>query len=189
MTDMDPLHTECRSHLPPEVVTILASLNESLAQALARLMAEIRQLDGSDEIGMERLCKIAEIQNLTTAAQIQKKISVGDRSTLVAYASGIPQPGSLAYRGLADITLVFGEAPGLGRTAEWPGINVVLERSGASSPISVEVGSQLGVDLLKGPTISRVIVKLSDGTVHSGTMRMIGASGQYFEMNVDGVQQ
>lgn len=75
MTDIDPLHIGFPSHLPPEVVTILAALNENLAQVLARSLEDIRQLDGSDESEMERLSKIAEIQSLITAAQIQKKLA------------------------------------------------------------------------------------------------------------------
>lgn len=185
MKDVDPQYTERLSHLPPEVETILASLNESLAQVLIQLLEEIRQLDGSVESEMERVFKISEIESRTTAAHIRKEISVGDRRTLVAYATGIPQPGALGYNGMADITLVFGEAPGLGRIAEWHDIKVELQRTRASSQISVNVDRQLGVDLLKGPTISRVTVKLNDGTVLSGTMHRVAASGQYFEMNVD----
>ena len=178
-------HAERLSHLPQDVVSILDSLNESFAEELARLLDSIRQLDGVQASEMERVCKISDIETRTTAALIRKEISIGDCRVLIDYASKISLPGMLSYSGLADVTLVFGEAPGLGRTAEWTSINVEIRRSNASSHVEVEVGRQLGVDLLKSPAISQVTLKLEGGCVLIGTIRMIAASGQYFELNAD----
>lgn len=178
-------HAERLSYFAQDVVSILASLNKNLAEELARLLDSIHQLDGAQASEIERICKISDIETRTTAALIRKEISIGDCRVLVDYASKIRLPGMLSYSGLADVTLVFGEAPGLGRTAKWTSINVEIRRSNASSHVEVEVGRQLGVDLLKGPAISHVTLKLEGGSVLTGTIRMIAVSGQYFELNAD----
>ncbi|WP_439254403.1 hypothetical protein [Pseudomonas monteilii] len=88
----------------------------------------------------------------------------------------------LSYRGLADLTLVYGEAPGLGRTAERPCVDVVLRQHNATAPVSVLVGRQLGVDLLKGFDLTRAVVALPDGTVLEGRVQEVSGSGDYFEI-------
>lgn len=48
-------------------------------------------------------------------------------------------PWETVYRGPADLTLTYGAAPGLGRSAECPGIAVVVSRHPAGAPVSVMV--------------------------------------------------
>lgn len=50
--------------------------------------------------------------------------------------------GPMSYRGLADLTLISGAAPGLGRSAERPGVDVVVSRPSAGAPLSVLVDCQ-----------------------------------------------
>lgn len=91
--------------------------------------------------------------------------------------------GALSYRGLADLTLVYGQAPGLGRTAERPGIEVVVSRASAAAPVAVLINRQLiGVDLLKCPTLTRASLVLPDGTVLAGAVQEIHEAGDYFEI-------
>ncbi|MEG8202420.1 MULTISPECIES: hypothetical protein [unclassified Pseudomonas] len=66
---------------------------------------------------------------------------------------------ALSYRGPADLTLTYGAAPGLGRSAERPGVDVVVSRPSADAPVSV----------------------LPDGTVLAGAVQGIAESGDYFE--------
>lgn len=89
---------------------------------------------------------------------------------------------ALSYRGPADLTLTYGVAPGLGRTAERTGVEVVLRRPGAGAPVSVKVGRHLGVDLLKGFDLTRVVVALPDGTVLEGAVQAVSGSGDSFEI-------
>lgn len=91
--------------------------------------------------------------------------------------------GALSYRGPADLTLTYGVVPGLGRIAERTGIEVVISRRAAGAPVSVLVGRHLGVDLLKGPAISRAVVALPDGTVLEGPVQAISPTGDYFEIS------
>lgn len=91
--------------------------------------------------------------------------------------------GALSYRGPADLTLVYGEGPGLSRTAERPGIEVVISRASAAAPVAVLLNRQvIGVDLLKPPTITRASLVLPDGTVLAGTVQEIHEAGDYFEI-------
>ncbi|WP_280044021.1 hypothetical protein [Pseudomonas sp. Hg5Tf] len=90
--------------------------------------------------------------------------------------------GVLSYRGRADLTLVYGEAPGLSRTFERPGVEVVVTRHSATAPVSVLLDRQLGAALLLGPAISRAALALADGTALSGPVQEIAASGDYFEI-------
>ena len=90
--------------------------------------------------------------------------------------------GVLSYRGPADLTLVYGRAPGLGHTAERPGVDVVVSRHAAGAPVSVLVGRNLGVDLLKGFDLTRAVVALPDGTVLEGAVQAVSAGGDAFEI-------
>ncbi|MDT3750464.1 hypothetical protein [Pseudomonas kurunegalensis] len=87
----------------------------------------------------------------------------------------------LSYRGPADLTLIYGEPGELGCTLERPGIEVVVSQHAATAPVSVLVNRHLGVDLLK-PMLSRAAVALPDGTVLSGQVLEVSATGDYFEM-------
>lgn len=88
----------------------------------------------------------------------------------------------LSYRGLADLTLTYGAAPGLGRCVERPGVSVVVSRHAAGAPVSVLVDRTLGVALLLGPAITRATLALPDGTVLAGPVQAIADSGDYFEI-------
>lgn len=90
--------------------------------------------------------------------------------------------GAFSYRGRADLTLTYGEAPGLGRHAERPGVEVVVSRPSAGSPVSVLVDRQLGVALLLAPGVTRATLVLPDGTVLAGPVQGIAESGDYFEI-------
>lgn len=91
--------------------------------------------------------------------------------------------GALTYRGLADLILTYGRAPGLGRTAERAGIEVVLSRQSDAAPLAVRVGRQLGVDLLKGFDLTRAQVLLPDGRLFAGAVQAISPQGDYFELS------
>lgn len=88
----------------------------------------------------------------------------------------------LSYRGPADLTLIYGLAPGLGRTAEHPRVEVVVSRHTSAAPVSVLVGRSIGVDLLKGFDLTRAVIVLPDGTVFEGPVQGISGSGDYFEI-------
>lgn len=90
--------------------------------------------------------------------------------------------GALAYRGRADLTLTYGAAPGLGRRAERPGVDVVVSRHAAGAPTSVLVDCQLGVALLLAPVVSRATLVLPDGIVLAGAVQAVAESGDYFEI-------
>ncbi|MDH1401241.1 hypothetical protein N5D79_08445 [Pseudomonas sp. GD03817] len=90
--------------------------------------------------------------------------------------------GVLSYHGPADLTLTYGTSPGLGRTAERPGVEVVVRRPSAGAPVSVKVGRYLGVDLLKGFDLTRAVVALPDGTVLEGAVQAVSGSGDSFEI-------
>jgi len=90
--------------------------------------------------------------------------------------------GMLSYRGWADLTLTYGTAPGLGRSAERPGVDVVVSRSSAGAPVSVLVDRQLGVALLLATGVSRATLVLPDGTVLAGAVQGVAESGDYFEI-------
>lgn len=90
-------------------------------------------------------------------------------------------PDALSYRGPADLTLTYGAAPGLGCSAERPGVEVVVSRHAAGAPVSVLVDRQLGAALL-APGVTRATLVLSDGTVLAGAVQAIAESGDYFEI-------
>ncbi len=91
--------------------------------------------------------------------------------------------GALAYRGPADLTLTYGAAaPGLGRSAERLGVDVVVSRHAAGAPTSVLVDCRLGVALLLAPGDSRATLVLPDGTVLAGAVQAVAESGDYFEI-------
>ena len=89
---------------------------------------------------------------------------------------------ALSYRGRADLTLTYGAAPGLGHSAERPGVEVVVSRHAADAPVSVLVDRQLGAALLLAPGVSRATLVLPDGTVLAGQVQAIAGSGDYFEI-------
>ena len=89
--------------------------------------------------------------------------------------------GALSYRGRADLTLTYGAAPGLGRSAERPGVEVVVSRHAAGAPLSVLVDRHLGAALL-APGVTRATLLLPDGTVLAGQVQAIAGSGDYFEI-------
>lgn len=95
---------------------------------------------------------------------------------------GMVSAGALSCRGPADLTLTYGEAPGLGRSAERPGVDVVVSRPSAGAPVSVLVDRQLGVTLLLAPGVSRATLVLPDGTVLAGAVQAVAESGDYFEI-------
>lgn len=90
--------------------------------------------------------------------------------------------GPMSYRGLADLTLISGAAPGLGGSAEHPGVDVVVSRPSAGAPLSVLVDRQLGAALLQAPGVTRATLVLPDGTVLAGPVQAIDSSGDYFEI-------
>lgn len=90
--------------------------------------------------------------------------------------------GALTYRGLADLIITYGEASGLGRTVERPGIEVVLSRTSPSVPVSVLV-DPLGADLLKAPGVTRAQVLLPDGRLFVGAVGEVSELGDYFELS------
>lgn len=90
--------------------------------------------------------------------------------------------GMLSYREWADLTLTYGTAAGLGRSAERPGVDVVVSRHAAGAPTSVLVDRQLGVALLLAPGVSRATLVLPDGTVLAGAVQAVAESGDYFEI-------
>ncbi|MFG0682852.1 hypothetical protein ACF8GB_20380 [Pseudomonas sp. xss_4] len=89
---------------------------------------------------------------------------------------------ALSYRGPADLTLTYDAAPGLGRTTERPGVDVVVSRPSAGAPVSVLVDRQLGVALLLAPGVGRATLVLPDGTVLAGAVQGVAESGDYFEI-------
>ncbi|MEJ8664509.1 MULTISPECIES: hypothetical protein [Pseudomonas] len=89
---------------------------------------------------------------------------------------------ALSYRGLADLILTYGAAPGLGRSAERPGVEVVVSRPSVGAPVSVLVDRQLGAALLLAPSVSRATLVLPDGTVLAGLVQAIDSGGDYFEI-------
>lgn len=91
--------------------------------------------------------------------------------------------GALSYRGPADLTLVYGQAQGLGRTVERPGIEVVVSRVDAAAPVAVLLDPQaLGVNRLDDPAVTRASLVLPDGTVLAGVVREAQEAGDYFEI-------
>ena len=70
------------------------------------------------------------------------------------------------YHGLVDLMLRYGEAPGLTRIAERPGVELEVHPLGLSGEVKVNVGSDLRLDLAKGPTSARL--QLPDGKVIVG---------------------
>lgn len=89
--------------------------------------------------------------------------------------------GALTYRGLADLIITYGQAPG--RTVERRGIEVVLSQVSASVPVSVLVDGQLGADLLKVPDVTRAQVLLPDGRLFVGAVTEVSELGDYFELS------
>ncbi|MCI1036941.1 hypothetical protein [Pseudomonas putida] len=90
--------------------------------------------------------------------------------------------GALSYRGPADLTVNYGGAPGLSRSAERAGVEVVVSRPSAGAPVSVLVDRQLGATLLLAPGVTRATLVLPDGTVLVGLVQAIAGSGDYFEI-------
>ena len=89
---------------------------------------------------------------------------------------------ALSYRGPADLTLTYGAAPGLSRSAERPGVAVVVSRPSAGAPVAVLVERSLGVALLQAPGLTRATLALPDGTVLAGPVQVFADSPDYFEI-------
>lgn len=87
------------------------------------------------------------------------------------------------YTGPIELTLIYGQPGGLGRTAEPKTVKMVMQRMHAF--ISVVV-PEIGVALLKAPGLTRAHIKLSDGTSIEGTVRAV--QHDYFEL-VEDTQQ
>lgn len=81
------------------------------------------------------------------------------------------------YTGPIELTLIYGQSGGLGRTAEPKTVKVVMQRMHGF--ISVVI-PEIGVALLKAPGLTRAHIKLSDGTGIEGTVRAV--QHDYFEL-------
>ncbi|EKT4473255.1 hypothetical protein QEM11_004175 [Pseudomonas putida] len=86
----------------------------------------------------------------------------------------------MSYCGPADLTLVYDQALALGHIIERPGIQ--LARANPSAPVSVLVDRRLGITQCEGSPLRRAVVVLLDGTVLSGPVQEIDATGDYFEI-------
>ncbi|WP_282363277.1 hypothetical protein [Pseudomonas sp. PS01297] len=71
-----------------------------------------------------------------------------------------------SYHGPVDLMLRYGEVPGLTRIAERPGVELEVNHPGLGQVVKVSIGSELRLDLAKGPTSARL--QLSDGKVIAG---------------------
>jgi len=71
-----------------------------------------------------------------------------------------------SYHGPVDLMLRYGEVPGLTRIAERPGVELEVNHPGLGQEVKVSIGSDLRLDLAKGPTSARL--QLLDGKVIAG---------------------
>lgn len=91
--------------------------------------------------------------------------------------------GSLSYRGQADFTFTYYQAPGLSRVvAQRGGLDVVVSRVGLTAPISVLIDPHLGAELFRHPGLTRVSVLLPDGQLLAGRVEAISPESDYFEV-------
>jgi hypothetical protein len=84
------------------------------------------------------------------------------------------------YTGPIELTLIYGQLGGLGRTAEPKTVKVMMQHMHRF--ISVVI-PEIGVALLKAPGLTRAHIKLSDGTSIEGTVRAV--QHDYFELIED----
>ena len=84
--------------------------------------------------------------------------------------------------GSVELTLIYGQPGGLGRTTEPKKYSAVMQRMHSCYSV-VLTPLEIGVALLKAPSLSRVRVKLSDGTVIEGAVRAV--QHNYFELVED----
>jgi hypothetical protein len=71
-----------------------------------------------------------------------------------------------SYQGPVDLMLRYGEVPGLTRIADRPGVELKVNHPGLGQEVEVSIGSDLRLDLAKGPTSARL--QLPDGEVIAG---------------------
>lgn len=71
-----------------------------------------------------------------------------------------------SYQGPVDLMLRYGEVPGLSRLAERPGVELEVNLPGLGQEVAVIIGSDLRLDLAKGPTSARL--QFPDGKVIAG---------------------
>lgn len=91
--------------------------------------------------------------------------------------------GSLSYRGQADLTFTYYQAPGLSRVVvERGGVDLVLSRIGVNAPLSVLIDRYLGAELFRHPGPIRVSVLLPDGQLFAGGIAAISPECDYFEV-------
>lgn len=81
-----------------------------------------------------------------------------------------------SYHGPVDLMLRYGEVPGLTRIAERPGVELDVNHPGLGQVVEVSIGSELRLDLAKGPTSARL--QLPDGKVIAG--RVVSQLGSGF---------
>ena len=81
--------------------------------------------------------------------------------------------------GSVELTLIYGKPGELGRTTEPKKYSVVVQRMNTFYSFLL-TPAEVGVALLKAPGLSRVRVKLSDGTVIEGVVRAV--QHNYFEL-------
>lgn len=81
-----------------------------------------------------------------------------------------------------ELTLTYGQPGGLGRTTEPKKYSALIQRMHSCYSVLL-TPVEIGVDLLKAPGLSRVRVKLTDGTVIEGAVRAV--QHNYFELVED----
>lgn len=84
--------------------------------------------------------------------------------------------------GAVELTLIYGQPGGLGRTTEPKKYSVVMQRMHSCYSVLL-TPVEIGVALLKAPGLSRAQVKLTDGTVIEGAVRAV--EHNYFELVED----
>lgn len=84
--------------------------------------------------------------------------------------------------GKMELTLTYGQPGGLGRTTEPQEYSVLMQRMDSCYSLIV-TPLDIGVALLKAPGLSRVRIKLNDGTVIEGAVRSV--QHNYFELVED----
>ncbi|GAB0079356.1 hypothetical protein TOC8171_47620 [Pseudomonas syringae] len=81
-----------------------------------------------------------------------------------------------------ELTLIYGKPGELGRTSDPQKYSVLIGRLDSCYSVLV-TPSEIGIELLKAPGLSRARVKLTDGTVLEGAVRAVQYN--YFELVED----